>query len=373
MDAKAGCRVKIPLRNRASTGTIIDITAEMPANYTLRPIGTLIDPEPLITPNLLKLGKWIANYYGSPMELVMRALLPEAVRQESHSEKTRKTVVLTQKPDEETMAKIARRASRQHLIITLLEAAGGQMSLKDLGGGSVTASVKALEKQGFLEFKDEAVRRDPDEGEEFLEDKPLKLNPGQAIAMEHVLEQIKSPDKPMLMHGVTGSGKTEVYLQAAQRCLDTGKSVLVLLPEISLTPQTVQRFKSRFASIQDQVAVLHSHLSQGERFDEWHRIRQGKARIVIGARSAVFAPLTDLGIIIVDEEHENSYKQDSAPRYNGRDLAVLRGHLEKSAVLLGSATPSLESFHNTETDKYHLLTLPERADGQSPHAHHSHR
>ena len=365
MDAKAGCRVKIPLRNRASTGTIIDITAEMPANYNLRPIGTLIDPEPLITPNLLKLGKWIANYYGSPMELVMRALLPEAVRQESHSEKTRKTVVLTQKPDEETMAKIARRASRQHLIITLLEAAGGQMSLKDLGGGSVTASVKALEKQGFLEFKDEAVRRDPDEGEEFLEDKPLTLNPGQAIAMEHVLEQIKSPDKPMLMHGVTGSGKTEVYLQAAQRCLDMGKSVLVLLPEISLTPQTVQRFKSRFASIQDQVAVLHSHLSQGERFDEWHRIRQGKARIVIGARSAVFAPLTDLGIIIVDEEHENSYKQDSAPRYNGRDLAVLRGHLEKSAVLLGSATPSLESFHNTETDKYHLLTLPERADGQS--------
>ena len=365
MDARPGCRVKIPLRNRPSTGTILAITEEMPQNFDLRPIDTLIDPEPLITEKLLELGKWMADYYGSPMELVMRALLPEAVRQESNSEKTRKIVVLTAKPDEEAMVKLAKRASRQHVIVSLLEAAGGQLSLKDLGGGSITASVKSLEKQGIVELQDEAVRRDPDEGEEFLEDKPLELNPGQAVAMEHVLEQIDTPQKPMLMHGVTGSGKTEVYLQAAQRCVDLGKSVLILLPEISLTPQTVQRFKSRFASIQDQVAVLHSHLSQGERFDEWHRIRSGKAKIVIGARSAVFAPLTNVGIIIVDEEHENSYKQDSAPRYHGRDLAVLRGHFEKCAVLLGSATPSLESFHNTETGKYQLLTLEERADGQS--------
>ena len=365
MDARPGCRVKIPLRNRPSTGTILAITEEMPQNFDLRPIDTLIDPEPLITEKLLELGKWMADYYGSPMELVMRALLPEAVRQESNSEKTRKIVVLTAKPDEEAMVKLAKRASRQHVIVSLLEAAGGQLSLKDLGGGSITASVKSLEKQGIVELQEEAVRRDPDEGEEFLEDNPLELNPGQAVAMEHVLEQIDTPQKPMLMHGVTGSGKTEVYLQAAQRCVDLGKSVLILLPEISLTPQTVQRFKSRFASIQDQVAVLHSHLSQGERFDEWHRIRSGKAKIVIGARSAVFAPLTNVGIIIVDEEHENSYKQDSAPRYHGRDLAVLRGHFEKCAVLLGSATPSLESFHNTETGKYQLLTLEERADGQS--------
>lgn len=365
MDAQAGCRVRIPLRNRSSTGTILDITEEMPANFTLRPIDELIDPEPLITPKLMELGKWMADYYGTPMELVMRALIPESVRQESHSEKTRKIVHITEKPDEEALAKLARRAPRQHLILTLVEAAGGEMSLADLGGGSVTASVKSLAKNGYVTLKDEAVRRDPDEGEEFLEDKALKLNSGQTIAMEQVLAQIDQPEKPMLMHGVTGSGKTEVYLQAAQRCIDLGKSVLVLLPEISLTPQTVQRFKSRFASIQEQVAVLHSHLSQGERFDEWHRIRTSKARIVIGARSAVFAPLTNLGIIIVDEEHENSYKQDSAPRYHGRDLAVLRGHLEKCAVLLGSATPSLESFHNTELGKYQLLSLEERADHQS--------
>lgn len=365
MDARPGCRVKIPLRNKPSTGTVLDVTEEMPENFDLRPIDSLIDPEPLITPKLLQLGKWMADYYGSPMELIMRALLPEVVRQESNSEKTRKIAILTSKPDDESMAKLAKRASRQHVIVSLLEAAGGQLSIKDLGGGSVTASIKSLVNQGIIELQEEAVRRDPDEGEEFLEDKPLTLNAGQEVAMKHILAQIDTPEKPMLMHGVTGSGKTEVYLQAAQHCLDRGKSVLVLLPEISLTPQTVQRFKSRFASIQDQVAVLHSHLSQGERFDEWHRIRSGKARVVIGARSAVFAPLSNVGIIIVDEEHENSYKQDSAPRYHGRDLAVLRGHLEESAVLLGSATPSLESFHNTETGKYHLLTLTERADGQS--------
>lgn len=365
MDALPGCRVKIPLRNRASTGTILDIINEMPANFSLRPITELIDPEPLITPKLLELGHWMADYYGTPMELVMRSLLPDAVRQESHSEKTRKIVILSGKPDEKTLSRLSKRAQRQHLILSLLQTAGGQMSLKELGGSSITASVKSLEKQGLVELKDEAIRRDPDEGEQFLEDKPLNLNPGQTTVMEHILGQISLPGKPMLMHGVTGSGKTEVYLQAAQHCLDLGKSVLVLLPEISLTPQTVQRFKSRFAAIQDQVAVLHSNLSQGERFDEWHRIRTGKARIVIGARSAVFAPLTNIGIIIVDEEHENSYKQDSAPRYNGRDLAVLRARMENCSILLGSATPSLESFHNTETGKYHLLKLEQRADGQS--------
>jgi primosomal protein N' (replication factor Y) len=169
----------------------------------------------------------------------------------------------------------------------------------------------------------------------------------------------------MLLLGVTGSGKTEVYLQAARHVLDLGKTVLVLVPEISLTPQTVRRFKARFATIQDQVAVLHSNLSQGERFDEWHRIRNGLARIVIGARSAVFAPLPDLGLILVDEEHENTYKQENVPRYHGRDVAVLRAAFEPCSIVLGSATPSLESWHNTQSGKYSLLRLDQRADGQS--------
>ena len=167
-----------------------------------------------------------------------------------------------------------------------------------------------------------------------------------------------------LLHGVTGSGKTEVYLQAIARSLQQGRGAIVLVPEISLTPQTVERFKARFSSgpLQTLVAVLHSHLSAGERHDEWHKIRQGRARIVIGARSAVFAPVDPLGLIIVDEEHEQSYKQEESPRYHARDVAVVRARMENAVVVLGSATPSMESFYNVEKGKYRLLEMPIRAD-----------
>lgn len=368
MHVVTGCRVRIPLRNRDSTGTVLEIGPPPQTNYNLRPVSKLIDPEPLITPQLMKLGKWIADYYVAPLELVMRALLPESVRQEMHSEKTRKIVEIKQMPDTETLEKLAKRAPKQHIILKLLESNSGIMSLKDLGGGSVTAAVKSLVKKDYVLLKEETVRRDPDEDQEFLESTPLKLNPEQVVALEKIVNPAtndKGIPKPILLLGVTGSGKTEVYLQAVQHALDQGKSALILVPEISLTPQTVQRFKSRFAGLQDQVAVLHSHLSQGERFDEWHRIRKGEARIVIGARSAIFAPLTNVGIIVVDEEHENTYKQETAPRYHGRDIAVLRAHFEKAVVVLGSATPSLESFQNTQSGKYELVRLDQRVDSHS--------
>jgi len=169
-----------------------------------------------------------------------------------------------------------------------------------------------------------------------------------------------------LLHGVTGSGKTEVYLQAIAHALEQGKGAIVLVPEISLTPQTVERFKARFSSgkLQTLVAVLHSHLSSGERHDEWHKIRQGRARIVIGARSAIFAPVDPLGLIIVDEEHEHTYKQEESPRYHARDVAIMRGQMEGAPVVLGSATPSLETYFNCRKGKYTLLELPERVDDQ---------
>jgi primosomal protein N' (replication factor Y) len=172
------------------------------------------------------------------------------------------------------------------------------------------------------------------------------------------------PSSVFLLHGVTGSGKTEVYLQALAHTLEQGKGAIVLVPEISLTPQTVERFKARFSSgpLRTLVAVLHSHLSAGERHDEWHKIRQGRARIVIGARSAIFAPVDPLGLIIVDEEHEHTYKQEEAPRYHARDVAIVRGQMEGATVVLGSATPSLESYYNCRRGKYTLLELPERAD-----------
>ncbi len=176
----------------------------------------------------------------------------------------------------------------------------------------------------------------------------------------------ENSSRTFLLHGVTGSGKTEIYLQALAHALEQGKGAMVLVPEISLTPQTVERFKARFSSgkLQTLVAVLHSHLSAGERHDEWHKIRQGRARIVIGARSAIFAPVEPLGLIIVDEEHEQTYKQEEAPRYHARDVAVMRGQMENAVVVLGSATPSMESYANCKKGKFTLLNLPERVDDQ---------
>jgi primosomal protein N' (replication factor Y) len=192
----------------------------------------------------------------------------------------------------------------------------------------------------------------------------IRNQKSESLITNHQSPITSDKSRPFLLHGVTGSGKTEVYLQAIAHALKQGKGAIVLVPEISLTPQTVERFKARFSSgpLQTLVAVLHSRLSAGERHDEWHKIRQGRAHIVIGARSAIFAPVDPLGLIIVDEEHENSYKQEESPRYHARDVAIVRGQMEGATVLLGSATPSMESFYNCKKGKYALLELPERAD-----------
>ncbi|BCU75976.1 primosomal protein N' [Luteolibacter sp. LG18] len=367
LPVQPGCRVRVPLRKKSATGTVLALSDGPQEDFALRELESLVDPEPLITPVLLKTGRWIADYYGSSLESVVRSLLPEAVRTEENSAKTRRIAVMDAPPADEVLAKLEKRAARQHAVLSLLmHSPDRRLAVADLGEGS-NAALKALEKAGLIRIETEEVRRDPeaDGVEEILESKPLTLTPQQAKALEAVNASIATPGKPILLLGVTGSGKTEVYLQAAQHALDLGKTVLVLVPEISLTPQTVQRFKARFASMQDKVAVLHSNLSQGERFDEWHRIRKGIARIVIGARSAVFAPLPDLGLILVDEEHENSYKQENPPRYHGRDVAVLRAAFEPCAVVLGSATPSLESWQNTRSGKYQIVRLDQRADGQS--------
>ncbi|WP_325108699.1 replication restart helicase PriA [Luteolibacter pohnpeiensis] len=369
LDVKPGCRVRVPLRKKSSIGTVLSVVSADQFEFAVRELEALIDPEPLITPVLLKTADWIANYYGCSIESVIRSVLPESVRTEEHSARTRRIAILAKAVDPVTMERLEKRAPRQHAILTLLGAATDQqLPVADLGEGN-SASLKSLEKAGWIRLEIEEIRRDPDADgvEEILESKPLDLNEEQQRALDEVLSAVADPEhaKPLLLLGVTGSGKTEVYLQAARRALDLGKTVLVLVPEISLTPQTVRRFKARFAAMQQEVAVLHSNLSQGERFDEWHRIRKGIARIVIGARSAVFAPLPDLGLILVDEEHENSYKQDVVPRYHGRDVAVLRAAFEPCAVVLGSATPSLESWHNCESGKYQLVRLNQRADGQS--------
>ncbi len=364
---RPGCRVRVPLRNRDATGTVLAVVEPQDLGFATRPLTSLIDPAPLLTPELLELAQWIAQYYGSSMESVIRSLLPESVRSEEHQAKSQKMVRLQKTPSADTLESLGKKAPKQQIILTrLLRESDQKILLAELGKGA-SASVKALEKAGHVSVFEEAIRREPDAdlNEQILESQPLGLNAEQSQALSTITTQIDQPTQPLLLLGVTGSGKTEVYLQAARYALDQGKTVLVLVPEISLTPQTVRRFKARFAALIDQVAVLHSHLSQGERFDEWHRIRKGEARIVIGARSAVFAPLPNLGLILVDEEHDNSYKQDTTPRYHGRDVAVLRAHIEKCAVVLGSATPSLESYQHCLDGKYQLQRLNQRADSHS--------
>jgi primosomal protein N' (replication factor Y) len=229
-----------------------------------------------------------------------------------------------------------------------------------------SGTVKSLVDKGYVSVEDVEVLRDPYQGRHFKPTAPLTLTKEQQLAYDRIIHTLDDRKHGVfLLHGVTGSGKTEIYLQSIQRCLEQGRQAIVLVPEISLTPQMVERFKGRFGNL---VAVMHSRLSGGERYDEWRKIREGKASVVVGARSAVFAPFSNLGLIIMDEEHETSYKQEESPKYHARNVAVHRAQQIGAAVVLGSATPSLETYHAAKSQANPdfspwLLEMPTRALG----------
>jgi primosomal protein N' (replication factor Y) (superfamily II helicase) len=362
----AGSRVRVPLRNRQVIGTVVSVS-ETTSAKGVRPIASVMDERPQMTPVLMKLAKWMADYYACDEQDALRCILPRAVREAGHAPLKRKFAVIARQVNAAELDALRKRAPRQALLIEALQRADAPVAVAKLAAefGSADAALKTLARRGLVEITSEAVRRAPRGSEEFVASKPPQLSAEQEKALEGIRPALREPDKhkPIVLKGITGSGKTEVYLRAIGEVIDAGKTALVLVPEIALTPQTVERFASRFAPQGIEVAVLHSHLSEGERHDEWHRVRDGKARIVIGARGAVFAPLENLGLIVIDEEHDTSYKQDEGPRYHARDLAVVRGKMEPCAVLLGSATPSLESFENCHKGKYDLLELTHRHDG----------
>lgn len=221
--------------------------------------------------------------------------------------------------------------------------------------GFSLSSINTLIKHGFLNLEEAVVNRYNDRQYKAYEEK--QLNPLQQQAVDTVM---KSRNKKFLIHGITGSGKTEIYMNLVKKAMDEGKDSIILIPEISLTPQMVERFKGRFGR---DVAIFHSKLSDGERFDEWMRVKMGKVKVAIGARSAIFLPFSNLGLIIMDEEHEGSYKSDSDPKYHARDIADLKSHIEGCKVVLGSATPAVDTYYRTTTGEYTLITLSERADG----------
>ncbi len=361
-----GSRVKVPFGPRQMLG-IVTALIEESTHTNLKPISKVVGKQTLVTPKVLQLARWIGEYYCCPPEIALKSVLPEAVRKEKEGWKERLFVRLLSPP-----AELPKLTARQQEILKILEQRP-EMLLQELVELAETTAdtIRRLEDKNLVSISHEISERDPYAKENILPTSSLPLNPEQLRAMEKIVEVMDAPvdaetkrKNVFLLHGVTGSGKTEVYLQAIAHALEQGKGAIVLVPEISLTPQTVERFKARFTSgkLKTLVAVLHSHLSAGERHDEWHKIRQGRAKIVIGARSAIFAPIEPLGLIIVDEEHEHSYKQEESPRYNARDVAVVRGQMENAVVVLGSATPSLESFYNVHRGKYELLEMPSRAD-----------
>jgi primosomal protein N' (replication factor Y) len=372
-----GSRVQVPFGPRKVLGCVTAL-AEESAHTKLKPIIKVIGAQTLVTPKVLKLARWIADYYCCPPEIALKSVLPEVVRKEQSGWRERLFVRALSFTGE-----LPKLPKRQREIWNIIEERR-EMALQELLelAETTASTIRRLEDRGLVEIANQISERDPYAREQILPTQPLPVNPAQAASLEKIKSAMNasaklnsdaqlstSPtlsSKTFLLHGVTGSGKTEVYLQAIAHALEQGKGAIVLVPEISLTPQTVERFKARFSSgtLQTLVAVLHSHLSSGERHDEWHKIRQGRARIVIGARSAIFAPVDPLGLIIVDEEHEHTYKQEESPRYHARDVAIMRGQMECAPVVLGSATPSLETYFNCRKGKYTLLELPERVDDQ---------
>ena len=360
-----GSRVRVPFRDKSALATVVATLAQSEAEG-IRPIEAVVGDTPVLSEELLELGNWMSTYYCCPIETVMRSLLPQVIRRAEIGWKKQLFVQPARKIDNEEIEQLRRRAPRQAELLEAINRLDAPISAAQLlrKMSLDNQTLRALVKRGFAELREQAVVRDPHGDEQFIATSNLELNEEQVLALKQITEALDSPGsaRPILLHGVTGSGKTEIYLQAIPATLARGRSAIVLVPEISLTPQTVERFKGRFAEAQDAVAVLHSHLSDGERHDEWHKIHSGRARIVIGARSAVFAPLKNLGLIIVDEEHETTYKQEEAPRYHARDVAVVRAKIEKCVAVLGSATPSLESYYNATIGKYRLATLTQRVD-----------
>ena len=354
-----GARVIVPVQRRQVVGVVAAVDAAAPG-VVARPILAAPDVEPALTPPLFALGVWISRYYGTPLGLALRALLPGALwsvqRPAGPPPQVERVLALTAVlPSLLERERAFKRAPKRRLAYEALEAIGGSAPVRHLITrlGLSRAALDGLVAQGLARYAEVAQARDPFAG---LSSPPP---PDPTADQRRVVAGILATpvETPALIAGVTGSGKTLVYLDVLRSVVATGGGAILLVPEIALTPQTVARVRGVFG---DQVAVLHSGLSDGERADAWRALRRGERRVAVGPRSAVFAPVQRLGVIVVDEEHESSYKQATAPRYHARDAALERARLEGARVILGSATPSLETLHLAATGKLARFDLPDR-------------
>src|ERR1043166_9028410 len=434
--ARVGSRVMVQLGPKPTAAYIVQLLPRLRDGTSLveseiKDINELLDVDPPLTPQILELTRWIADYYATPWGEILRAALPAGINASVEqtisitakgrdsfgslplADRSKKAYALQMLADEgefevgafvlrlgatrnpkwlreleidgfvrrsyrtrSLQTRVKRRkavrlirpltdddsrvSKAQFRVIETLTARGNEMPASDLiKAAAVSESVvRTLIKKGVVEEFDEQIRRDPLGTAELPEAKDLKLTRAQEDARQTIEAAIRRTHfSPILLHGVTGSGKTEVYIRAMQAALDVNRGAMMLVPEIALTPILSRRLRAHFG---DEIAIFHSSLSKGERFDEWARLRSGEARVVLGTRSAVFAPVKDLSVIIVDEEQDASYRQEESPFYHARDTAIVRAQRESAVVVLGSATPSLESFHNAQTGKYRYLQLPDR-------------
>jgi primosomal protein N' (replication factor Y) len=439
-DTRVGARLLVPFGRTLTTGYVVALHDALDPALGLEESGLkeaeeLLDSEPMLTPEVIEITRWISDYYAAPWGEVLKAALPaglnstieqvititnagrdelarlpprsavtakaqvlrlaalegsttmrEAAREVGQSKaskavrelaragwvsvshrarsaqaraKRRKAVRLLPPEAHEENGARALTAAQQKVVETLM-GAGGEMLFAELleAAGAGASTVQTLERRRVVEVFVREVRRDPLAGALLPGRDEFRLTDAQREALREInAAQERGKYAAFLLHGVTGSGKTEIYIRAMRHALERGRTAMMLVPEIALTPVFSRRLRAHFG---DAVAIFHSSLTTGERFDEWSRLKRGEARVVIGTRSAVFAPVSDLGVIVVDEEHEATYRQQESPYYNGRDTAVVRAHKERAVVVLGSATPSLESFHNARQEKYKYLQLPSR-------------
>jgi primosomal protein N' (replication factor Y) len=366
---QAGSLVRVPILNRQHLALVLELNAisDVPVARLKNITGVLHD-YPALTPDLLQLARWMHGYYAARMESVLEAMIPGAVRDGARL-KQDKYLSLARSAAPDELALLAKKAPQQAKLCEFLKQQFRPVkkSLVLARLGATAAVAAALVKRGLVQEELHHVERvayaDQWASGEIVTALPPKLNEEQAAVVQSVHESLEKRKFAVhLLHGVTGSGKTEVYLRAVEEVLAAGGSAIYLVPEVALTPQTVSRLRGRFEAAGHRTVVWHSHLSEGERLDGWTALASGKARVVVGARSAVFAPVRDLRLIVVDEEHEPAYKQDETPRYHGRDVAVYRAKLANTVCLLGSATPSLESVLNVRTGKYKINLLTKRVD-----------
>lgn len=352
MDLKVGVRVLVPFGKQKLEGFVMKIFNDGDFDYALKEIISVIDEKPVINSEMMKLGQYISKKTLSPLISAYQSMLPRALKAKDGFNVNKKYVRYLVINKDGTDLK----TDKQREVYNFVKD-NGKVSKKIVSEISAY-TVKALLEKGYLkEIKEEVYRLDENI-------KLEKLDYELTDIQKEVLDKVKvNSFKPYLLHGVTGSGKTLVYIKMIEKVLALGKEAILLVPEISLTPQMVNIFKKHFGKV---VAILHSSLSNGEKYDEWRKIENGDAKVVVGARSAVFAPFTNLGIIIIDEEHSSTYKQDNTPKYSAIDVAIWRGKHYNIPVVLGSATPSVESYTRAKMGTYELLKMPQRVNHNLP-------